>query len=566
MNSKNLKAFLESSLNEIFRATVDNILDSVDQTLAEYQGQIRRITSENETLREKLRAQESTACQVKTVSKDLVIADGDLTSAFLHHPTLLIHKGPGKASQKQKENWRKTAGSSRPVLLKPSLLPTDSRTHQLDEGAPSTTVPYVKLDPDDEDDGHPLKHQSAVNLTAKMIKVEGSEEHFSKCYIGSPANHSRASDDEIQVTMVSNKHMSSTMSEDEISDLGHHESERSAHSVSEEDVEDPTEDPVLGVCFDGDVGLALESDKGFIEIFQSTGLPDSKELKDSKTFHCALCEKSFGRMASLNIHMRTHSSERAHICSYCGKGFSRADLLKNHQRTHTGERPYSCNLCGKSYGHQGQLRIHKRTHTGEKPYACPHCAKRFTEHNQLKVHLRTHTGERPYSCSVCAKTFASAGNLRIHLRIHSGEKPHCCGQCGKRFNSQGDLKTHLRVHTGERPYHCDLCEKTFSQAGHLSIHMRMHTGERPYECGICGRTFTVASSLKLHQLTHTGEKLHTCVHCEKSFSRASHLKRHEQLHAKEQTVLMRPDESLQIDLEEQNLHGGDEVQNLEGME
>lgn len=66
MNSKNLKAFLESSLNEIFKATVDNILDSVDQTLAEYQGQIRRITSENETLREKLRAQEAITCQGKT--------------------------------------------------------------------------------------------------------------------------------------------------------------------------------------------------------------------------------------------------------------------------------------------------------------------------------------------------------------------------------------------------------------------------------------------------------------------------------------------------------------------
>ncbi|MCJ8748508.1 hypothetical protein PDJAM_G00165560 [Pangasius djambal] len=564
MNSKNLKAFLESSLNEIFKATVDNILDSVDQTLAEYQGQIRRITSENETLREKLRAQEAITCQVKTVHDDLVVADGDLRPTFHHHPTLPGHKGPGKASQKQREDWRKRAGSSRPALLKPSPLLTNSETHQLDEEVPSTTVPYVKIDPDSEDDSSLLKYQSPVNLTTKIIKVEGSEENFSECYIGSPADHSRDSDDEIQVTMVSNKHMSSTMSEDEASDMGHHESEKSAHSVSEEDTEDPTDEAVLGVCFDGDVELALEPDKGFIEIFQSTESPNTKEPKDSKTFHCALCEKSFSRMASLNIHMRTHSSERAHICSYCGKGFSRADLLKNHQRTHTGERPYSCNLCGKSYGHQGQLRIHKRTHTGEKPYACPHCAKRFTEHNQLKVHLRTHTGERPYSCSVCAKTFASAGNLRIHLRIHSGEKPHCCSQCGKRFNSQGDLKTHLRVHTGERPYHCDLCEKTFSQAGHLSIHMRMHTGERPYECGICGRTFTVASSLKLHQLTHTGEKLHTCARCEKSFSRASHLKRHEQLHAKEETVLMGADQPLSM--EDQKLHGGDEVQNLEGME
>ncbi|XP_060768400.1 endothelial zinc finger protein induced by tumor necrosis factor alpha [Neoarius graeffei] len=560
MNSKNLKAFLESSLNEIFRATVDNILDSVDQTLAEYQGQIRRITSENETLREKLRAQEAIPCQVKTAHEDL---DEDLNSAFLHHPILSGHRGPGKAPQKQREDWRTSAGGSRPVLLKPSPLSSDSGTHQLDDEVPSTTVPYVKIDPDTEDEGSLLKPQSPVNLTTKVIKVEGSEENFSECYTGSSADHSRGSDDDVQVTMVSKKRMSSTMSEDEVSNMGHHESEKSAHSISEEDMEDPTDDAVLGVCFDDD-GLALEPDKGFIEIFQSTESPTSKDLKDSKTFHCALCEKSFGRMASLNIHMRSHSSERAHICSYCGKGFSRADLLKSHQRTHTGERPYSCNLCGKSYGHQGQLRIHKRTHTGEKPYACPHCAKRFTEHNQLKVHLRTHTGERPYSCSVCAKTFASAGNLRIHLRIHSGEKPHCCSQCGKRFNSQGDLKTHLRVHTGERPYHCDLCEKTFSQAGHLSIHMRMHTGERPYKCMICGRTFTVASSLKLHQLTHTGEKLHTCGRCDKSFSRASHLKRHEQLHVKEDPVLMGADQSLLM--EDHTVHDEDEVQNSEGME
>ncbi|KAF7688566.1 zinc finger protein 436 [Silurus meridionalis] len=561
MNSKNLKAFLESSLNEIFKATVDNILDSVDQTLAEYQGQIRRITSENETLREKLRVQEASVCPVPVVDYNLGV-DGDLGTILHPHPTLPRHKGSGKASQKQRDDCGKKAGSSKPALHNPSPLSTNSGTHQSDKEVQSTTVPYVKADPDFEDDNNALHRQSPVNLTTKLIKVEGSEESFSECYTGSPAAPSRTSDDNIHVTMVSNKHMSSTVSEDEASNMGQHESEKSAHSVSEEDVEEPTEDAALGVCFESDVGSVLEPDKEFIENFHSKDSANSKVSKD-KTFHCALCEKSFGRMASLNIHMRTHSSERAHICSYCGKGFSRADLLKNHQRTHTGERPYSCNLCGKSYGHQGQLRIHKRTHTGEKPYACPHCAKRFTEHNQLKVHLRTHTGERPYSCSVCAKTFASAGNLRIHLRIHSGEKPHCCSQCGKRFNSQGDLKTHLRVHTGERPYHCDLCEKTFSQAGHLSIHMRMHTGERPYECGICGRTFTVASSLKLHQLTHTGEKLHTCLRCDKSFSRASHLKRHEQLHAKEETILKGVDEASPM--EDQNVDD-DEVQNLEEME
>lgn len=53
MNSKNLKNFLKSSLSEIFRNTVDNIQDSVDQTLDKHQGEIRKINSELETLRKR---------------------------------------------------------------------------------------------------------------------------------------------------------------------------------------------------------------------------------------------------------------------------------------------------------------------------------------------------------------------------------------------------------------------------------------------------------------------------------------------------------------------------------
>lgn len=57
--SNDLKIFLESSLNEIFKATVSDILDSVDRTLSEYQGTIKRIESENEGLKRLLFAQKS---------------------------------------------------------------------------------------------------------------------------------------------------------------------------------------------------------------------------------------------------------------------------------------------------------------------------------------------------------------------------------------------------------------------------------------------------------------------------------------------------------------------------
>lgn len=49
--SNNLKIILECSLNEIFKATVSDILESVDRTLSAYQGTIQRIEAENEDLK-----------------------------------------------------------------------------------------------------------------------------------------------------------------------------------------------------------------------------------------------------------------------------------------------------------------------------------------------------------------------------------------------------------------------------------------------------------------------------------------------------------------------------------
>lgn len=63
--SSDLKVFLESSLNEIFKATVSDILDSVDRTLSEYRGTIQRMESENEDLKRLLFAQSNSETALK---------------------------------------------------------------------------------------------------------------------------------------------------------------------------------------------------------------------------------------------------------------------------------------------------------------------------------------------------------------------------------------------------------------------------------------------------------------------------------------------------------------------
>ncbi|XP_064375701.1 zinc finger protein SNAI3 [Dromaius novaehollandiae] len=115
---------------------------------------------------------------------------------------------------------------------------------------------------------------------------------------------------------------------------------------------------------------------------------------------------------------REPPSRRGFSCRYCEKAYGSLGALKMHIRTHT--LPCVCAVCGKAFSRPWLLQGHVRTHTGEKPYACPHCSRAFADRSNLRAHLQTHADVKKYRCRACAKTFSRMSLLARH------EDGGCC--------------------------------------------------------------------------------------------------------------------------------------------
>ena len=69
---------------------------------------------------------------------------------------------------------------------------------------------------------------------------------------------------------------------------------------------------------------------------KETDIPISKEYKLDEYMYDGITQK-FIMSDQLNIHMVTHTGERAHKYGHCGKSFTRSGALKLHMVTHTWE-------------------------------------------------------------------------------------------------------------------------------------------------------------------------------------------------------------------------------------
>ncbi|KAK7895374.1 hypothetical protein WMY93_020699 [Mugilogobius chulae] len=425
-----LKMSLEFSLNQIFKATVSDIMESVDRTLCEYRGKMQRIECENEGLKRLLFAQ---------------------NCAETSQPTVFVDE--------RKEVIEQSLGSNPgQSTFKMSICSSDKKSRRKQKITHVKEEPVTDHSDADSNDAHDLSLK--VSNIDSLIKAETDEELHRTQHqdpdSGPIGQEFMPLEEEPVEGALLNAH------------LKLHKGEK-IHSCS-----------YCGKRFARAEVLKAHKRTHTGERPYSCNLCSKtyahpSQLRVHKRLHtgekpytCSYCNRSFTEHNQLKVHLRTHTGERPYACKDCGKTFSNAGNLRIHERIHTGEKPYCCAQCGKRFNGLGDLKTHYRIHTGERPYTPDR-----TPHHPHEMH----TGERPYSCTECGKKFTVASSLKLHLRTHTGEKEYSCSYCPKRFSRSGHLKRHELVHTKERFYLCSHCGKTYTDQSSLRKHQRLHEAQ-----------------------------------------------------------------------------------------
>ena len=116
------------------------------------------------------------------------------------------------------------------------------------------------------------------------------------------------------------------------------------------------------------------------------------------------------------------------------------------------------------------LELHIRSHSTDRPFTCEHCDKSYKDAPSLYSHIQTHHSigkivrnvpERNSTSSVQRSIFTP--NLIILFFFLIAKRSHLCSECGASFMKSDHLKRHINsTHRKIKTIKCGFCDMMFS--------------------------------------------------------------------------------------------------------
>ena len=94
------------------------------------------------------------------------------------------------------------------------------------------------------------------------------------------------------------------------------------------------------------------------------------------------------QLDNLELHIRSHSTDRPFTCEHCDKSYKDAPSLYSHIQTHhsIAKRSHLCSECGASFMKSDHLKRHiNSTHRKIKTIKCSFCDMMFSDKYKAKV-------------------------------------------------------------------------------------------------------------------------------------------------------------------------------------